>query len=205
LSQVRVLLFVRRGTWRRGNRRAWCTWEEECLTDLQFSVVFDVIQFLQLPDRHLVHLGDGGQRLSLGYDMGVPIRHGSGGGDRGLGCARYSGRWTACRVLNLLLQAKDLLGKQIDLYVLLVDLAREIEELGGFGVPRRRGLLRESGCRERRVEANYRQDVTAANHRQTLASPFATGKQAHVSRERSHPAPCQSTQPMYGGTSSAAG
>jgi hypothetical protein len=99
-------------------------------------------------------------------------------------------------VLNLLLQAKDLLGKQIDLDVLLVDLAREIEKLRTFGVSRRRGLLRESGCRERRAKASYRKDVTAANHTQTLASPFATGKQAHVSRERSHPAPCQGTQPM---------
>lgn len=84
-----------------------------------------MIQFLQFTDRYLVHLGDGGERFSLGHDVCAPVRHSSGGGNRGLSRVRHRGRGTGTRVLNFLLQAQDLLGKQVDLDVLLIDLARE--------------------------------------------------------------------------------
>ena len=47
---------------------------DERLADLQFPVVFDVVEFLQLVDADFVHFRDRSERLAPGDDMGGSAR-----------------------------------------------------------------------------------------------------------------------------------
>ena len=96
---------------------------DEGLADLQFPVVFDVVEFLQLVDADFVHFRDRSERLAPGDDV------------RGSACCRRRRRGFACDrqraaergspgVLDLLLQTQNLLGKRVDLDILFVNLFR---------------------------------------------------------------------------------
>ena len=49
-------------------------WNDERLADLQFPVVFDVVEFLQLVDADFVHFRDRRERLATGDDVGGSTR-----------------------------------------------------------------------------------------------------------------------------------
>jgi hypothetical protein len=102
------------------------------LADLQLSIVLDVVELLQFADADLVHARNGSERLAFGHHMGVAGSFGRSGDwrRRVRAVMRSFARRGRFWILDLLLEAQDMLGEQIDLYVMLVDFSGKVEQLG---------------------------------------------------------------------------
>ena len=141
-------------------------WNDERLADLQFPVVFDVVEFLQLVDADFVHFRNRSKRLAPGDDVGRSVR------DRRRWRGFASDRQRAAErgspgMLDLLLQAQNLLRKRVDFDVLLVNLLRQAEELGGFRSARGgSGALGVRVERKRDGEKKNRERAEEASHGQ---------------------------------------
>ena len=142
-------------------------WNDKRLANLQFPVVFDMVEFLQLVDADFVHFRDRSERLAPGDDVGRSARGRRWW--RGFPSDRQrAAERGSLGVLDLLLQAQNLLRKRVDFDALLVNLPRQAEELGGFrsdrggsgalGVRMDRKRDREKKNRERAEEASHGQD-----------------------------------------------
>ena len=159
LSPPPLPLIVRRGRllwgrrWRHGCRGR--IGDHDRLTNLQFSIIFDVVEALQFFDTDLVLLGDGGESFAPSNGVRVP------GGARRF-CRRGAGRsrcWFSDQhawFRHLLLKLENLLRKRVDLGVLLIQLFADRFQLRGIRFLVRR--LRPRQGREKYGRRRYRQD-----------------------------------------------
>jgi hypothetical protein len=141
-------------------------WNDKRLANLQFSIVFDVVEFLQLVDADFVHFCDRSERLASGDDVGRSARGRRWW--RGFPSDRQrAAERGSLGVLDLLLQAQNLLRKRVDFDVLLVNLLCQAEELGGFRSARGgSGALGVRVDRKRNGEKKNRERAEEASHGQ---------------------------------------
>jgi hypothetical protein len=174
-------LFVRRGrAGGGGGRAAGRAGNNERLSDLQFSVVLDVIEFLQLVDADFVHLRDGGERLAPNDDVRGAAR--SWRRERRRRFARRrkrAARQDRFGMFDLLLQPQNLLGESVDLGVLFVDLSTQGRKFRIFGIlDGTAGTLGTRVDHEEGAQKEERESAAKANHAASLASPSDAGKLA---------------------------